>query len=118
MEGGAAVDETQDLLRAIMGRLDEMSAELKGVGVRIQESETRLRGEMEGLRGEIQASETRLRGEMEGLRGEMEGLRGELAALRADSNKRLESIEDRLDYFFAKWAEHDEALHKLKRRQA
>lgn len=111
MEGGAAVDETQDLLRAIMGRLDEMSAELKGVGVRIQESETRLRGEMEGLRGEIQASETRLR-------GEMEGLRGELAALRADSNKRLESIEDRLDYFFAKWAEHDEALHKLKRRQA
>lgn len=69
------MDETQELLRAVISRLEEMGAELKG-------------------------------------------LRTEVKEFRADTNERLEKVEERLDYLAAKWMEHDEEIHKLKRKQA
>lgn len=69
------MDETQELLRAVISRLEEMGAELKG-------------------------------------------LRAEVKEFRADTNERLEKVEERLDYLAAKWMEHDEEIHKLKRKQA
>lgn len=69
------MDETQELLRAIISRLEEMGAELKG-------------------------------------------LRAEVKEFRGDTNERLEKVEERLDYLAAKWMEHDEEIHKLKRKQA
>lgn len=69
------LDETRELLRAVISRLEEMGAELKG-------------------------------------------LRSEVKEFRADTNERLEKVEERLDYLAAKWMEHDEEIHKLKRKQA
>jgi predicted nuclease with TOPRIM domain len=82
MKGGCVMDETKELLRAIMGRLEEMNAELKG------------------------------------LRGEVKELQHEVSSFHGDTNERLEKIEERMDYLAAKWMEHDEEIHKIKRRQA
>lgn len=35
-----------------------------------------------------------------------------------DVTGRLQQLEERMDYFSAKWMEHDEEIHRLKRRQA
>lgn len=83
------MDETRDLLRAIMGRLEEMGAEQKGMRAEIKE-----------------------------LRGEVNELRAEVRELRADTNERLEKVEERLDWLAAKWMEHDAEIHKLKKKQA
>jgi uncharacterized protein YjbJ (UPF0337 family) len=48
----------------------------------------------------------------------MGSLEGKVDELRADTNERLEKIEERLDYFADKWMEHDAEIHKIKRRQA
>ena len=69
------MDETQELLRAIISSLEEMGADLKGLRVEVKE-------------------------------------------FRGDTNERLEKVEERLDYLAAKWMEHDEEIHKLKRKQA
>jgi hypothetical protein len=69
------MDETQELLKAVISRLEEMSAELKGLRIEVKE-------------------------------------------FRTDTNERLEKVEERLDYLAAKWMEHDEEIHKLKRKQA
>lgn len=97
------MDETQQLLRAMISRLDEMGAELKG-----------LRSEVTGLRTEV----TGLRSEATGLRSEVTDLRSEVKEFRGDTNVRLEKIEERLDYLAAKWMEHDEEIHRIRRRQA
>lgn len=82
------MDETQELLRVILGRLEEMSADLKGLRVKV-----------------------------DGLELKVDGLQGEVKEFRTDTNERLEKIEERMDYLFAKWGEHDEEIHKIKRRQ-
>ena len=88
------MDEASDLLRAIMGRLDEMNAELKGLRVEVKE----------------------LRVEVNELRAEVTELRAEVATLRVETNERLEKIEGRLDHYGLKWLEHDQQIDAVKRR--
>jgi|GEM_PF-2415311 len=95
------MDEASDLLRAIMGRLDEMNAELKGLRVEVKE----LRVEVNELRAEVTE-----------LRAEVTELRAEVATLRVETNERLEKIEGRLDHYGLKWLEHDQQIDAVKRR--
>ncbi|HLN65562.1 MAG TPA: hypothetical protein VK464_28895 [Symbiobacteriaceae bacterium] len=104
------MDETKELLKAIMGRLEEMGAELKG-----------LRLEVQGLGTQVEGLGTQVEGLSAGqkeLRQDVQGLSAELKTFRNDANERLEKIEERLDHLGVKWLEHDAEILKIKRRQA
>lgn len=85
--------ETSELLKVVLARLEEMSAELKGLQVEVRT----------GL-GEVRTG--------------LDEVRSELKEFRRDANERLEKIEERMDYMALKWTEHDEEIYKIKRRRS
>ena len=86
------MDETRELLVAIMGRLQEMGAEMKGLADEVRHNGARL----EALGAEVQEIKAELR----------------------VTNDLLDKIEGRLDHLAEKWMEHDHEIYRLKRRQA
>lgn len=71
-----SMDETRELLVAILGRLEEMGAELKGLSTRVAGLESR----------------------MEGLESRMDRLEQNLSEFRAETTGSLGRIEGRLSH--------------------
>lgn len=67
------MDETQEFLRKILGRLDEMSADMKAIGLALT-----------------------------GQSAKTGGLQSEVKEIRNCANERLEKLEGRMDYLAAK----------------
>jgi hypothetical protein len=90
------MDEMQALLKAIMGRLEELSAEMRGLNT--------------GVKG--------LNAKVDGLDAKVDGLKDELKEFRRETEETLDKIEEHFEHLAVKWMEHDEQLRKIKRRQA
>ena len=89
-------DETQRLLRVVLGRLEELSAEFKGMKHEIAE----------------------LSGAVAKLQGDVTKLQGDVTKLQGDVTKRFDAVDARLEWLASKTMDHDEAIFQLKRKQA
>lgn len=82
-------DETHRLLRVVLGRLEELSAEFKGMKHEIAE-----------------------------LGGAVTKLQSDVTKLQGDVAKRFDAMDARLEWLASKMMDHDEAIFQLKRKQA
>ncbi|HYF94925.1 MAG TPA: hypothetical protein VD969_22145 [Symbiobacteriaceae bacterium] len=98
------MDEAQELLRTVLSRLEELSADVKG-----------LRKEMGEVKGELAGLRVELKGEIADLRSE---LKGEIAGLRKELSERLFDVEVDVDLMKKRYLEQEREIEKLKRRQA
>ncbi|MDF2630932.1 MAG: hypothetical protein K0R39_4763 [Symbiobacteriaceae bacterium] len=83
------MEEVSVLLKAVLGGLDELRAQVGGMQNAMHRVEERLGGVEEGL-----------------------------AALRRDVVERLDDIDDTLDYLESKYNAQEKEIHRLKRRDA
>ena len=82
------MDETREILTAIMGGIKELNAKVTGLDNKV----------------------TGLDNKVTGLDDKVTGLARDLAGFRHETNERLTKIEERLEYLTSKYVEHDRHL--------
>lgn len=90
------MDETRELLRAIMGRVQELGAQMKGVSDRLDHLDAKVDG---------------LTVRVDGLSVKVDGLATEVRELRGE-------VGMRFDHLASRWMDHDQEICLLKRKQA
>lgn len=102
--------ETQSLLRVLLARTGELSAEFKGMRHEIADlggAITRLEGEMQQVKSDIAD-----------LKSDVTVLKTDLRILREESAQRYDSLDSRLEWLATTAMEHGADIMQLKRRQA
>ena len=99
---GLGEDETQRLLKVSLGRLEELSAEMKGTNRRLDR---------------IEGGVTKLQAKVTTLQDDVSELTTEFRAFRQETNKRFDAMDGRLEWVAARMMEHDAAIFQLQRRQ-
>lgn len=102
------MDETKEILLAVLSRLDTMGADIKGLTVRMASLEDR----MSGLETRMGGLEDRM-GRVEAGLSEMGT---SLAEFRSETNTSFGRLEGKLGHLAEKWMEHDQEIYQLKRR--
>jgi outer membrane murein-binding lipoprotein Lpp len=103
-EGVTKMDETKEILTAIIGRLEEMGADMKGMKAGISE---------------LKADVSQLKADVNQLKADVSQLKADVETLKEGQirmEERLDRIEANQEYFSAKWLEHDKEILRLKRQ--
>lgn len=102
------MDETKELLLAVVSRLEELGADIKGLTVRVAGLEDRMSGleeRMSGLEDRMIRVETGLT-----------ELGTAMAEFRVETSASFGRLDAKLAHLAEKWMEHDREIYQLKRR--